>query len=667
MRAATSRALALLLGVAALLSSVRPCAGDDVPAARLKSGWTTAKDAERLALLDAVTAAPDAAGLAAVVDAARASLETVLETKRLTRRVEELAKDLVDAEGKPKGLGKADLADLADLARTAERETRSLDVLARAAGKVLDGLPEAAFPEAAESVVRAGTDPTYPGIRDWAGAALGATRLPRTPPFVLAVAAEGLAEHRKVAAARAGPAKKLDEVNAKIAEILLPLLRKQQEKGDYSGQLPNAQVAGLLGTLPQRRAELEKEVRKHTDRMDVLDARRAVARTALGRSIDGLEGDARERQLDAVEKTLLKSTDPDVRAFGIGVLGPVRGPRALALLVAAAAEADARHVVAALEAMGGREEPGLVELLAAPLRDPRWQVRAAAAAALARTGRGAAVPPLVEALGAATGRTLDDLREALASLTAKGFPAAQAPWKAWWEKEGAGFRGPRDPRPEGEPPPAVAGGPSVTGEEGGTTFYGITTHSERVLFVLDFSGSMNFPATEGDAAKKKVDVLREEFRRATTGLPDGATLGVVGFSVDVRLWRKEPAKRDAKSAADAVQWVDRQEVVGGTNIYDALEKAFQLATPKDPKGEPVFDTMYFMTDGTPTAGKVTNAEQIRADVRRWNLSKRVRLHVVGMGGHQKPKPGDRRPPQSDLDERFLRLLAEDNGGQCVIR
>jgi Mg-chelatase subunit ChlD len=204
----------------------------------------------------------------------------------------------------------------------------------------------------------------------------------------------------------------------------------------------------------------------------------------------------------------------------------------------------------------------------------------------------------------------------------------------------------------------------VTQEEGGTTFYGITTHSQRVLFVLDFSGSMNFPASEGESAKKKIDVLREEFRRATTGLPDGSSFGVVGFSADVRVWKKEPAKREAKTAADAVKWVDGQEVVGGTNIYDALERAFQLASSKDPKGEPVFDTMYFMTDGTPSVGKITNTEQIRAEVRRWNLSKRVRMHVIGMGGHHKPKPGE---PKSDIDERFLRQLAEDNGGQCVIR
>jgi hypothetical protein len=229
------------------------------------------------------------------------------------------------------------------------------------------------------------------------------------------------------------------------------------------------------------------------------------------------------------------------------------------------------------------------------------------------------------------------------------------------------FRGPRDPRREGDPLPTAGGAAAAGDDSGGTSFYGITTHSERVLFVLDFSGSMNFPAAEGDGAKKKVDVLREEFRRAVTGLPDGSNLGVVGFSNDVRLWKKDAVKRDAKTAADVVEWVMKQPVVGGTNIYDALERAFALASSKDPKGEPVFDTMYFMTDGTPSVGKVVNPDQIRAEVRRWNASKRIRLHVIGMGGHHKPKPGQREEPNKDLDARFLRLLAEDHGGQCVIR
>ena len=125
----------------------------------------------------------------------------------------------------------------------------------------------------------------------------------------------------------------------------------------------------------------------------------------------------------------------------------------------------------------------------------------------------------------------------------------------------------------------------------------------------------------------------------------------------------------AKTAAAALEWVAKRDVLGATNIYDALETAFELmgaGTAKDRAVEPVYDTVFFMTDGRPTSGKVTDPDRILAEVRRWNAARRVRLHVVGMGGHEKTNP-DGGEPEDDVDPAFLKRLAEENGGQCVLR
>jgi uncharacterized protein YegL len=190
-----------------------------------------------------------------------------------------------------------------------------------------------------------------------------------------------------------------------------------------------------------------------------------------------------------------------------------------------------------------------------------------------------------------------------------------------------------------------------------------------MLFVLDFSGSMTFPGSETDKNRKKIDILYEEIRRTIAGLPDGAKFNLIGFSSDVRTWKKGGAVRDAKTAKDAVEWIDRQKVVGSTNIYDALETAFRMmgvGASADKSYAPAYDTIFFMTDGVPTSGKVTDKKVILGEVHRWNDGRKIRIHVVGMGGKQKGGPPGA-GGADDIDKEFLTRLAEQNGGQVVFR
>lgn len=116
-----------------------------------------------------------------------------------------------------------------------------------------------------------------------------------------------------------------------------------------------------------------------------------------------------------------------------------------------------------------------------------------------------------------------------------------------------------------------------------------------------------------------------------------------------------------------MEWVEKQAVIGSTNIYDALEtgfKAMGVGAGKDKSYEPVYDTIFFMTDGKPTSGKVQDTSLILGDVRRWNDGRKIRIHVVGMGGKEKGGAG---PRGDDLDRKFLEDLAEQNQGKAVFR
>jgi hypothetical protein len=660
-------ALAAAALAAALVDGRRVGAGEPTPAERLEREWAYAKDDARRKLLEGVVASPSSAAFAAVREAALDSAGVLVETRAMRRTLGGDDDEPPSLGATPRRKKPPRTVDETSLDSIEARERRAIESLAEAGAKILSALPDEEFGGAVRSAVLATADGIDPPSGEWAAEAVGRARQARTPPLLVAIAAERLAAYRRSLAERAAPAKRLDEVNAKIADLVARFLKAQQEKGDFSGRTPD----GLTATFKAQKTKLEREVLEHQKAMDAAQAQRATARRALARLLAGLAPEDLARALELVEKTLLSDPDVDVRAFGIGALSLAPGERAFAQLRGSTADADARIAVAALEALADRTEPDAIGLLAKGLADPRWRVRAASAASLGRTGRAVAVPPLVDALETAEGRTLDDLRDALRALTGRSFAAAAGPWREWWEREGASFRGRNDP--EGAAPGAgpVAEAPSESAERGGVSFYGIETHSTRVLFVLDFSGSMNFAGSERDGKRKKVDVLREEMKKTVTGLPDGATFNLVGFASDVRVWRKDPALRSAKTAAAALEWVEKSAVLGSTNIYDALETAFEMmgfGAAKDRAVEPVYDTVFFMTDGKPTSGKVTQPDRILAEVRRWNEARKVRIHVVGMGGHEKPRPdAPGGPPTDDIDPEFLKTLAEQNGGQCVIR
>ena len=67
------------------------------------------------------------------------------------------------------------------------------------------------------------------------------------------------------------------------------------------------------------------------------------------------------------------------------------------------------------------------------------------------------------------------------SLTGKRHGPFKDPWRTWWEESGPGFAMPDTPQPANQ-----------EREDGpGVTFYGIHTFSDRILFILDVSGSMD--------------------------------------------------------------------------------------------------------------------------------------------------------------------------------
>jgi hypothetical protein len=219
-------------------------------------------------------------------------------------------------------------------------------------------------------------------------------------------------------------------------------------------------------------------------------------------------------------------------------------------------------------------------------------------------------------------------------------------------------------------PPSKAGADSRSGTDpeagrlaGGTTFYGIATHSKRILYILDVSRSMLEPA-EGkysggkgadEKTKSKLDVAKNELIQSIRGLPEDATFNIVFFSDGVETWKPKPVLADKAGKAEGVKRATSVKTVGATNIFDALERGFALAGrgTQDKRYSVTIDTVYFMSDGRSNRGRLIDPAQILAEVTRLNSEQKLKIHVIGVG--------------KDHDKALMQAIAAATGGTYVAR
>lgn len=334
---------------------------------------------------------------------------------------------------------------------------------------------------------------------------------------------------------------------------------------------------------------------------------------------------------------------------------------------------------AALAVLARSRDAQRLEVFLAMLQHDDWATRAIALSWLVRSNSKEAVAAIIERYQSEKpgGRLAADCADTLRKMT--GHPLGDEPkaWATWWGNVQSTFVFPRQTGPRtGEkrpPPPSGTVAPQ---------FYGIEVRSQRVVFVIDVSGSMKEPmkGSESEGAQR-IDAARAELTKIIEALQPGSLFNVISFSDAVVSWldgidaaadvatggkgggaRKGPTtgpKKDPppppdekararlaekqKEADDllrkkAVEYVGRLNADGGTNIHDALELAFE---------DPSVDTIFFLSDGIPSTGKETEPAAIRAAVKRWNESRQLKINCVALG----------------QELPLLKWIANDSGGE----
>ncbi|MHC5051070.1 MAG: HEAT repeat domain-containing protein [Planctomycetota bacterium] len=264
-----------------------------------------------------------------------------------------------------------------------------------------------------------------------------------------------------------------------------------------------------------------------------------------------------------------------------------------------------------LDAAAESGDPRAAPLLLKALADDVWQVRLTVVQGLARVRVKDAVPALIARLEQEEMKRIKRaIGETLFKLTGQSYFDLPDLWKRWWEEYGEGFVIPAEIPERKE---------RKDGRRTVATFYGVPVESDRVVFVLDHSGSMGSKRTEGGT---EFDKAVAETLKVAAKLEKGAKLNVILFESEVTRWKKKLVPVTRRSRAALKGYLENKSERGSTNLYDALEMA--LLT-KD------VDSIYLLSDGSPNQGKFVRHDDILRAVRQLNRVRRITIHCIALG------------------------------------
>lgn len=348
-----------------------------------------------------------------------------------------------------------------------------------------------------------------------------------------------------------------------------------------------------------------------------------------------------------LEKLLSEKRPPRVQAAVLEALTRIRAedPAWRTTLAGYVTNADEGLRNAAVTALGRTRDPAHQPLLLAALEHASWSTRLAAARALVELRSREGVGALCARIAREEGRMEVELGELLTRVTGQPFRSDGKQWLRWWEAEGAGWKFPSESeiaallrqRAEREERRVSR---SFRGVAVDSRFFGLRIASLHVAFVIDVSGSMEEPLPGMTSGKgpTRMEVAKRELLACLDALEVGTHFNILPFSGEASAWHEEAVEATVQSFEDAREYLAGLGGLGGTNLFGGLELAFL---------DPEVDTIFLLSDGEPSAGRLTDPQEIRDEVRERLRARPVTIHTVSIG------------------ERFplLEWLAEDSGGQ----
>jgi hypothetical protein len=345
----------------------------------------------------------------------------------------------------------------------------------------------------------------------------------------------------------------------------------------------------------------------------VLDVRAAALESVAERRDPGSE---------AILHREAQGANEESAAVAIGLLGGYPSEATTTLLLKLAGGSKPGVAIPALDALGDLHPAEAFPVFEKALKAKEWPLRVSAVRGLTKTRKRESIDLLVDRLDKEEGRMLAEIVDALHTLTGKPFGYAPGQWKEWWAGVKEDFILP-------EKAQAV-----ISSQAGMTTYHGVPVLSNRMVFLVDISGSMS----EATGSESRMDQSKKELLRVLGQLGKDAQVNMVFFDDRVEPWRKMlvPIRPNLKEAQALVSKIAPR---GSTNIFDALETAFAHKEA---------DTIYLLSDGAPTNGRIIDEDDILKEVRKMNRLRQIVIHTISFGS-----------------SAFMKSLATQNGGQYV--
>lgn len=237
------------------------------------------------------------------------------------------------------------------------------------------------------------------------------------------------------------------------------------------------------------------------------------------------------------------------------------------------------------------------------LVDPDWRTASRAVRLSRPLENEAVVPALIEALSAWTARgkaglaslrLRHELSRALRERSGRALGLEAGEWRSWWSLVRAG--GVRGLSPRG------AGG---LPESTQASFFGVRPQSDRIVFVIDRSGSMNEPyhAGAGQAARTRFDEAARQLATFLESMGPATKFDVVLFHDLAEAWKGELVPATPENLAAVREWLSWQKPAGGTRLRAGIETALHVGPDRQLVASRIeADTVIVLCDGETTEG-----------------------------------------------------------------
>ncbi len=212
-------------------------------------------------------------------------------------------------------------------------------------------------------------------------------------------------------------------------------------------------------------------------------------------------------------------------------------------------------------------------------------------------------------------RVLGEITAHLWSRSGKSLGHHPSRWRAFWD---AYLRG--EELPEG-----TSSGPSM---RIGGSFFGLRPETDRLVFLLDRSGSMNAPFG-ADPHHRRLDEAAQQMSSLLGQLGPDTRFGVVVFHDSAQTWQTELQLATEANIDAASAWIKGSKADRGSHLYAGVREVMQLAgDPSGTEAGPLeADTVVVLCDGETQEGP----SWVEPLLRQVNDRVRLVFHAVLLG------------------------------------